>query len=192
MCRVLEMLQGTACIERIIVNTDSDTVAELALQFPKALIHDRPASLRGHHVSMNAVITHDLELLGPGHYLQTHVTNPLLTGKSVREAAELYFASLDRYDSLFSVTSHQGSFFDKSGRLMNAAPQAGGEREEACPLYEENSCLYFFSHDSFFRNGGNRIGRNFQVFPLSRMESLDIDDEEDFHLAEMAWKSFRK
>ena len=191
LCRVLAVLQASCCTSRIVVNTDSEQVATLAANFAKVAIHERPAALCGHDVPMNAVIEHDLRLLGQGHYLQTHVTNPMLTGETVEKAVRMYFSHLPQYDSLFSVIRHQSRFFDAEQRAMNHDPAVLVNTQDLSPVYEENSCMYLFSHASFFANGLNRIGRRFALHYMSKLESIDIDTEEDFLLAELAWKAFR-
>jgi CMP-N-acetylneuraminic acid synthetase len=190
LCRVLAMLQQTGCIERIVVNTDSDAVAELAAEFGKTRIHKRPSSLRGHNISMNRILAHDLELLGEGHYLQTHVTNPLLTSRTVNDAVEIYFSSLSSYDSLFSVRRHQSRFFAADQRPLNHDLAVLLNTQDLPPLYEENSCLYIFSHASFFGNNRNRIGKHFLLYPMGKIESLDIDTEDDFRLAQIAYSAY--
>jgi CMP-N-acetylneuraminic acid synthetase len=191
MCRVLEMLQQCVCVGRIVVNTDSGRVAETASAFGKATVHKRPAGLCGHTVSMNSVIAHDLSLLGEGHYLQTHVTSPLLTCATVRNAARRYFTALPVHDSLFSVISRQGRFFDADGRPINHDPAVLLNTQDLPPIYEENSCLYIFSRASFFAGGQNRVGVRPAMFPMLKTESQDIDTEDDFTLAEHIWRHTR-
>ena len=192
LCRVLDVLQCHAGISRIVVNTDSERIARLASEFTKVVIHERPAALRGHAVPMNAVLAYDLHLLGDGHYLQTHVTNPLLAGATITEATGRYFSLLPEYDSLFSVISHQSRFFDAEQRALNHDPAVLLNTQDLAPLHEENSCLYLFSHASFFGNQMNRIGRRYALHAMSKLESIDIDTEDDFLLAELAWKAFRE
>ena len=191
LCRVLHVLQQHDGVSRIVVNTDSEHIARLASEFAKVVIHERPAALRGHTVPMNAVLAHDLQLLGEGHYLQTHVTNPLLTGATITETIGRYFSLLPEYDSLFSVISHRSRFFDAEQRALNHDPAVLLNTQDLAPLYEENSCLYLFSHASFFGNQMNRVGRRYALYCMSKLESADIDTEEDFRLAELAWKAFR-
>ncbi len=192
MCYVLEMLQHTDCIERIVVNTDSEKVAEQALVFQKVCIHERPTSLRGHTVSMNRILAYDLGLLGDGHYLQTHVTNPMLTNRTVADAARTYFSALAEFDSLFSVIRHQSRFFSADKSPLNHDPATLLNTQDLPPLYEENSCLYFFSRASFRANGENRMGKLSALYPMTKVESLDIDTEDDFRLAQIAWITFSK
>lgn len=190
LCRVLDTLQKAPCIERVVVNTDSSTVSSLVGRFDKIVVHERPQNLCGHHVPMNAILSYDLNLLGNGHYLQTHVTNPMLRVSTVGKAVAAYFASLATHDSLFSVITLYSRFYQADFTPLNHDPTKLINTQALPPLYEENSCLYLFSTTSFAGNKGNRIGKTPQLFPMSKLESLDIDTEDDFRLAEVAWLAF--
>jgi len=50
-------------------------------------------------------------------------------------------------------------------------------------IYEENSCIYIFTRKSFSKNK-NRIGKKPKLFSTGRLESVDIDDMDDFYWAE--------
>ena len=191
MCRILETLDNTEYVSQIIVDTDSELVANLAATFHKVKIHERPKELVGHHVPMNEIIKHDLTILGQGHFFQTHVTNPLLTAKTISNAIERYFTSLGQYDSLFSATVIQSRFFTHDLHPINHDPAILLNTQDLQPVYEENSCMYLFSHESFMKCR-NRIGTRFQIYPMGKIESLDIDTEEDFQLAQSAWNAFRQ
>jgi CMP-N-acetylneuraminic acid synthetase len=192
LCRVLDTLHAAAFVDRIIVNTDSPELAEVAGAYRNVVVHERPAHLCGHDVSMNRILAHDIRLLGPGHYLQTHATNPLLTTATLADAVKTYFALLPQYDSLFSVVRHQKRFFSPDMRPLNHDSAVLLNTQDLPPIFEENSCLYIFSDTSFFAACENRIGKRYQLYPMSSIESLDIDTEEDFRLAETAWKAFRE
>jgi N-acylneuraminate cytidylyltransferase len=188
---ILYTLNTVEYIERIVVNTDSNNIAGIAEKFSKVLIHQRPAHLCGHSISMNQILAYDINLLGPGHYLQTHATNPMLLHETILNAINLYLTSINTYDSLVSVIKHQSRFFNVNMQPINHNPSILINTQDLEPIYEENSCLYIFSDTSFF-NSENRIGKRFQLYPISKIESLDIDTEDDFQLAETAWKTFRE
>ncbi len=44
--------------------------------------------------------------------------------------------------------------------------------------------LYIFSRSSFNKNG-RRIGERPYMFEIERIEAIDIDEEEDFKIAEL-------
>ena len=49
---------------------------------------------------------------------------------------------------------------------------------------QENSCVYIFSKESFRRAGNRRIGLKPFMYEINKLEAIDIDEEEDFKLAE--------
>ena len=186
---ILHTLEYASCVDRIIVNTDAENVEHYAKQFSKVLIHERPEHLCGHTVPMNRILAHDLSLLDGTDFLQTHVTNPLLSARTVERALEAYFSRLKEHDTLFSVVAHQNRFFNHEHVPINHDPRVLLNTQDLPLLYEENSCLYIFSREAFAAADNNRLGLNPLLFIMDKVESLDIDTEEDFRMAELAWKA---
>ena len=58
------------------------------------------------------------------------------------------------------------------------------------PIYEENSCFYIFTKDSFLNND-SRIGSKPFMFEIDKIESIDIDEPQDFIIAEALHKLLR-
>jgi CMP-N-acetylneuraminic acid synthetase len=179
-------LQESRYVKDIVVNTDSPEIAENVHQnFNKVKIIDRPDEIRGDFVSMNTIIAYDLSQSPGEHFLQTHSTNPLLTTETIDKAIGLYFRNLGTYDSLFAVTRHNARFYWSDGNPINHNPQEMLRTQDLPPLLEENSNLYLFSKESFKQSGNRRIGLRPYLFEMNRLEAIDIDEEEDFLLAEL-------
>lgn len=190
LCKVLGALDCTEAVERVIVNTDSETIAEIAAQkSPKVLVHVRPEELRGDYVSMNLILEYDIEHCDGEVFLQTHSTNPLLKSETISAAIMQYAGALrSGSDSLFSVTRYQTRLYDRDGAAVNHDPRELIRTQDLPPLFEENSCLYIFSRESFRGNAGRRIGRNPFMFEIGKTEAIDIDTEEDFRIAEAVYR----
>jgi len=187
---VMESLLRSAYISKIFINTDGEKIKEDAVKNFKnrIVIHDRHEAIRGDFVSMNEIIENDIERLEGEHFLQTHSTNPLLRTDTIDKAIERYFSSLDEgYDSLFSVTRLQTRLYDGDGRAMNHNPDKLIRTQDLLPVYEENSCLYIFSRNSFLKQK-RRIGENPFLFKIPREEAWDIDEDIDFEIAEFLYK----
>ncbi len=183
--RVMESLLASRYVAEVAINTDSDVIAADARKhFDRVRIIERPEAIRGDFVSMNTIIDYDLSALSAEHFLQTHSTNPLLTTETVDRAIETYFKSLDRYDSLFSVTRLQTRLYWKDGSPVNHNPAELLRTQDLPPVFEENSNLYIFSRSSFNRAGQKRIGKTPLMFEMDRLEAVDIDEEADFRVAE--------
>jgi len=54
--------------------------------------------------------------------------------------------------------------------------------------FEENSNFYLFSAESFVKNNNRRIGKHPFIFPMNRYEAIDIDEAEDFRVAELLYR----
>jgi CMP-N-acetylneuraminic acid synthetase len=187
--RVAEVLQSSPIITEILINTDSDTIAQEAPRFfPKVKIIERPVELCGDFVPMNDIIAYDITQTDADHFLQTHSTNPLLTLATLKRAIADYFTSLEQFDSLFSVTKIQSRLFWESGEPVNHDPKELLRTQDLQPLFEENSNIFLFSKSSFKTADNNRIGLKPKMFAMDKLEAIDIDEEADWILAETLYK----
>ncbi len=181
---ILDTLSGCPRVGEIVINTDSEEIAASAAANFAVTIHMRPEHLlRITGNEANQIMAYDLALTSGEHFLQTHSTNPLLTGATVERAIGEYFQAAAENDSLLSVTPLHKRFYWADGRPVNHDPHRMVKTQELPVMYEENSCLYLFSRTSFNRRN-DRIGERPRLFPIDRLEALDIDEEEDFRLAD--------
>jgi N-acylneuraminate cytidylyltransferase len=183
----MRSLLASKYIEYVVIDTDSRTIADDAKAHfgDSVIILDRPESIQGDLVSMNDIIAYDLSQLDGEHFLQTHSTNPLLRAETIDRAIETYFEGLEDFDSLFGVTKVQTRFYDKDANPVNHNPEELLRTQDLEPLFEENSNFYIFSKTSFESAGNKRIGCKPQIFEVNKLEAVDIDEPEDFKLAEL-------
>jgi CMP-N-acetylneuraminic acid synthetase len=187
--KIVETILASKYIDRVVINTDSKLIKEKALKSfgEKVLIIDRPENIQGDFVSMNNIIDYDIKTLNSyTHFLQTHSTNPLLKTETIDNAIEKYFKVIENsaFDSLFSVTRFQTRFYWKTGEPVNHNPDELIRTQDLPIMYEENSNFYIFSRDSFLNNGEKRIGKRPFLFEMDKIEATDIDNPEDFIIAE--------
>ena len=179
---ILESLSKSKYITQIVINTDSKEIAKSASENFQVTILDRPDFLRGDMVSIQPLIEYDISKTSADYYLQTHSTNPLVTTDTIDKAIEVFF-SQSNHDALFTVTPTKTRFYWPDGRGINHDPQKLIRTQDLEPIFEENSCLYLFSKNANVKTG-NRLGSNPMMFPINRLEAIDIDDIEDFYWAE--------
>jgi CMP-N-acetylneuraminic acid synthetase len=181
---IIETLLVAEGIDVIVVDTDSPVIMDgLRREYPAVEIIERPQALRGGMIPMNDIIMHDLEQVEADYYLQTHSTNPLLTSATISRAIETFFDAQASHDSLFSVTRVQTRLWSQVGEPINHDPSELIRTQDLPPIYEENSCIYMFSRQTFLANN-SRIGNRPLMFEMDRREALDIDEELDFLIAE--------
>ncbi|MFZ4739773.1 MAG: cytidylyltransferase domain-containing protein [Bacteroidales bacterium] len=179
---VIEALEKSKYIDEIIINTDSEEIANNANKNFKVTILKRPEYLLGDMVSIQPLIEYDISQTNGDFYLQTHSTNPLLTTQTINKAIESFFAQ-NIHDALFSVTPIKTRYYWKDVTGINHDPKFLIRTQDLEPIYEENSCLYIFSKATN-QKIKNRLGSNPMMFPMDKLEAVDIDTIEDFLWAE--------
>ncbi|MBR9907037.1 MAG: acylneuraminate cytidylyltransferase family protein [Gammaproteobacteria bacterium] len=186
---MLTKLLSIDSISKVIINTDAPSKI---LEYPisshnKVQIHERDISICGDDVSMNKIISSDIKKFDADIYFMTHTTNPFLSTGTIESAIDS-FISQEQYDSLFSVNKIQSRFYDKLVSPVNHDPGNLIPTQELDVLYEENSNFYLFTKDSFVASN-HRIGVRPMMYVTPKLESLDIDNIDDWELAEALVKS---
>lgn len=184
---VLKTLTSTDKISRVVVNTDCADIAEyVSKNFPSVSINEREQYLIGDHVSMNRIIEQDIETYPAKTYLQTHSTNPFLSRTTILSALEAYDKCLtDGNDSLVSVNEVLSRLYWENNIPINHNPLSLSRTQDLPKVFLENSVLYIFSRGSFVSNSMKRTGRHPFFYATPKIESIDIDDKEDFELAKI-------
>lgn len=186
---VLDTLLSIEEIKRVVINTDARSIlSENGLnETPRVMIRDRGPELCGDLVSMNAVLADDVRSVDADIYLMTHTTNPFLSADTVRRALAAFREAKSRgtADSLFTVDKVQTRFYRSDCSPVNHDPGNLVRTQDLDPWFEENSNLYIFTRESFGSTGA-RIGRQPMMFEGPRLESIDIDDQDDWDFAEVA------
>ena len=185
---ILQTLSESEWIIDILINTDSKEIAQTAKKYFDVKIHMRPDYLLEIDSNeANQIMEYDINNHQSDYYLQTHSTNPLLSTDTVNRAVSA-FLHQEKHDSLMSVTEFKSRFYWPDGRGINHDPKKLIKTQELDPIYEENSCIYMFSRDTFLERK-NRIGNNPLLFPINPVEAVDIDEASDFIIAESIKKS---
>jgi len=184
---ILHSLLACPQISEVVINTDSPLIQdEITARFPGVRLIPRPEHLLGGMVPMNEILLHDVTQVEADFYLQTHSTNPLLRPETIRRAIDHLLANYPTHDSLFTVTRLQTRLWDQLGRAVNHNPAVLLRTQDLPPIYEENSNLYLFTRRTLEQRR-NRIGERPLLFEIDRQEAWDIDEETDFHIAELLY-----
>lgn len=184
---ILDTLLSLQEIDLVVINTDArHMLIENGLnESDRVLIRDRKPELCGDFVSMNLILDDDIKNVPAETYLMTHTTNPLLGAQTIREAIAKYKteSAAGEADSLFTVNKFQTRFYRADGSPVNHDPNNLIRTQDLEPWFEENSNLYIFSAESFHTTNA-RIGKKPILFPMTKKEAVDIDDQHDWELAE--------
>ena len=184
---ILDSLTSLPQISKVVINTDARDIlaANQLVDSERVEIRDRKPEICGDFVSMNLVIADDIANVPADVYLMTHTTNPLLSAATIQKALQQFLDARENgsADSLFTVNRFQTRFYRQDGTAINHDPNNLIRTQDLEPWYEENSNLYIFTAESFAATGA-RIGKKPILFETPRLESIDIDDQIDWDLAE--------
>jgi N-acylneuraminate cytidylyltransferase len=180
---IIAELEKAEHVSETVVETDDDAIeATVRAGFPDIRILRRPDALKGDFVSMNPLIEHHMANCSGDVFFQTHSTNLLMRAATIDQAIKAYFEPGD-HDSLFGVSAMHTRLYWPDGRPVNHNPKEMLPTQHLPPIYEENSCLYIFTRDSFAKNT-HRVGDAPKLFATPHLESVDIDEEHDFAYCE--------
>jgi len=190
---ILDTLLSINTIDCIVINTDARSIlAEYNLiESDRIIIRDRKSELCGDLVSMNKILADDINAVEADTYLMTHTTNPLLKKDTILNAIAELKNNTSKYDSLFTVNKIQTRFYRENMEPVNHDPDNLVRTQDLEFWFEENSCLYLFSRESFSRTNA-RIGLRPMMYTTPILESIDIDEPEDWVMAEALAEYFRR
>jgi CMP-N-acetylneuraminic acid synthetase len=182
---IIHTLDRVYAVDEVVIDTDSPrVVAEAPGLSCKVQIIKRPEELCGDYVSTNRIFEYDLSQTEADIYIQTHATNPILKAETIARALAKFISIEGEYDSLFGVNKYQSRFYMHNGIPVNHDPENLIPTQDLHPMYEENSSLYVFTKKSF-KQKKRRIGVKPFMFVTPPIESIDIDDEFTFRIAEL-------
>lgn len=190
---IVKTLTKSKYINQIVVDTDNEGIKnDIKTNFKFIDIIDRPDEIKGDFIPMNSIIAYDITQLNSDYFIQTHSTNPLLTVETIDKAIEFFISKLESFDSLFAVTRIQSRLYWKDGKPINHDPLELLRTQDLEPLFEENSNFYIFSRSSFFNTCNKRIGLKPIMFEIDKIEATDIDEPQDFLIAEALYNHLRR
>ncbi len=135
---------------------------------------DLPAS-NFNQIFENFMNTVDAEV-----YVYAHATAPFITVDTMKQCIEAVKSG--EYDSAFCASKIQ-TFLWKNGEPLNFDASNLPRTQDLDPIYQETSGVYVFTKE-VFKKYGRRIGVNPFIKEVSFKETVDIDNPEDFDLAE--------
>lgn len=181
---ILDAMLALPEVDCVVINTDARHIlAQQGLvESERVVIRDRKPELCGDFTSMNLILADDMDAVAADVYMMTHTTNPMLSSQTIKNALEK-FQQTPNADSLFTVNEFQTRFYREDLSPVNHDPNNLIRTQDLERWFEENSCLYIFTKDSFKKTNA-RIGQRAIMYKTPKLESVDIDTPDDWALAE--------
>ena len=114
-------------------------------------------------------------------YVYAHATAPFVTVETMKQCIEAVKSG--EYDSAFCAVKLQ-DYLWKDGKPLNFDATNVPRTQDLEPIYQETSGVYAFTKE-VFEKYKRRIGMKPFIKEVSFREAVDIDNPEDFDLAEV-------
>ncbi len=195
------LLEYAACaaresgvIDRLVLSTDSEDIADAGRRAGIEVPFMRPASLAADDTPMVPVITHALgELAGTGWSPDIIVllqpTSPLRRPQHIRDAVDaLRSSDADSVVTVVEVPRHLSPDYVMridAGRLQPFLPDGARvtRRQDARPAYSRDGTVYAFRRATLERSG-SIYGDDCRPLLVEAADSLSIDSPDDWSEAE--------
>lgn len=119
-------------------------------------------------------------------YVMTHTTAPFISKKSILSGLSAVLSG--NYDSAFSAKKLQ-DFLWKDGKPFNYELDNIPRTQDLPPLYEETSGFYIYQ-SNVIHELNRRIGKKPFIVEVNEIEAVDIDEKEDFDIADAIFNRF--
>ena len=113
-------------------------------------------------------------------YVYAHATAPFITVETMKQCIEAVKSG--EYDSAFCAIKLQ-DYLWQDGEPLNFDASNLPRTQDLKPIYQETSGVYVFTKE-VFEKYKRRIGKQPFIKEVSFKEAVDIDNPEDFDLAE--------
>lgn len=113
-------------------------------------------------------------------YVYAHATAPFITVETMKQCINAVKSG--KYDSAFCAVKLQ-DYLWQDGKPLNFDASNLPRTQDLKPIYQETSGIYVFTR-SVYEKYRRRIGKEPFIKELSVKEAIDIDNPEDFDLAE--------
>lgn len=121
-------------------------------------------------------------------YVLTHTTAPFIKAASIAKGVEM--VRNGEYDSAVGV-HRLYEFLWKDNKPLNYSLTNIPRTQDLPPIYVETCGLYIYSRELIL-NQNRRIGDKPYFIELSKIESIDINDKDDFIIANAIYQELRK
>lgn len=134
---------------------------------------------------MNEVLQAFATEIGADIYVMAHATAPFVKADSIRRGLK---AVLDeKFDSSLAVKKVQ-DFLWKDGKPFNYDLESIPRTQDLEPYYMETSGFYIYKKSVILKRN-RRVGDNPCLVQVGEIESIDIDEREDFDIANAVYNN---
>lgn len=175
---ILETLKNVKSVDEIYVYCSSTEIIDFLPEGIRFLKRDPYLDLST--TSFNDVLKYFARDVEADIYILTHATAPFISSESFAKGIEAVKSG--EYDSALSVEKLQ-EFLWKDGLPFNYNPSSIPRTQDLEPYYTETCGMYIYT-SKLIKEEGRRIGHHPYLVEVSKIEACDINNLDDFVVAD--------
>ena len=175
---ILRTLQEVQGIDEIYVYCSNPKIRDFLPSGIKYL--SRSKELDMDSASMTDVLTAFAQDISADVYVMTHATAPFIKASSIQKGLDAVL--FGGYDSSFAARKLQ-DFIWFDGKTLNYELEHIPRTQDLKPCLLETSGFYIYTNQ-VINNLKRRIGNNPYIVEVGEIEGIDIDEQEDFVIAD--------
>jgi len=193
----IEQALTSPIVNRVIVDTDSPKIAAIAKKYGAEVPFLRPANLATDKSSVNDALLHLLNRLKkeegyqPDYLLILQTTSPLREVKDIADCWQLM--NKTNADAVLTVCSTHPRLYYLDGKkniiLVNRPKKTSPNVQDWRLAYILNGCFVYIVKTTAFLKTKNIITKNTKAVICDKWRSVDLDNLEDWALAEVLYKN---
>ena len=189
----IESALKSKIFDYIIVSTDHKKIKKISSKYKKIIIFDREKKISSDNATTEAVVEDILKKIkNQENYIPDWIfilepTSPLRSIKTLKKAKNLIRIKKN-INSLISIKNIGHDPAKLKNNKLNFIFKRANNRKDRLPLYCETSTIYCVKN-SYFLKSKKIVEKNPLGFLIPKIECIDINDIEDFKIAEKILKN---
>ena len=190
----IESAKKSKYIDKVIVSTDDNKIAEISKKYGAETPFIRPAELSNDTADSISVIKHSIEFFNKefDYVILLQPTSPLRKTEDIDGAIELLKSDIEAVVSVCEI-DHSPLWANTlpEDKLMTSfiKEEVKNKRSQDLPTYYRLNGAIYIADIAYLYKLNGFIGNKTKAYVMSQNNSIDIDTELDFRLAEIILKS---
>lgn len=193
----IEAAKQSEYVDRVIVSTEDEEISQVSLEYGAEIPFLRPKKLALDDTPSSDAILYTIERLQRDENVKYDIilllqpTSPLRTCRHIDEAIKGFIDKWDMFDSAISVSELEHPVYwnrivGENKELKNYLEYDKNQqtrRQNFDKLYRLNGAVYLAKTEIFAANKSFECEKS-MAYVMDKQSSVDVDDIEDFKLAE--------
>lgn len=188
----IEQALNATEIDRVIVTTDSQDIADISISYGAEVPFLRPQSISNDTATTESAMLHCLDWLNkyeqykPDTTVLLQATSPLRENNAIDDAIHEFYSG--QYDSLLSVSEFWHFLWTKNSIAHAEYDYKNRPRRQDISQksirYKENGSIYISNTEKFIVESNRLCGSNIGLFIMPEEHSYEIDTHTDWLIVE--------